>query len=834
MAEAGPSVRARQQAHRLAPLTGEQLAACDPKRHAWLHARPGTGSKLVLAARIWRLLLSGVSPETILCLMRDRTEATLVCEKVMEQLSRWVRASEGELVADMAAIGAANASEDRARARSLLAQVLDCPGGLRIQSFDDFAMQQLSQYPFEAGLAPPVVALAEEQQADLSRTTLADLRALANREGRSDLSRAIDAVFERLGLYGTTRYLQECARHAPAITALPARVETWLHTVVGLAGGADPGVAPFAVLAAQALEAGRDFVRLYAHAKRRQGACDRDDLLTGAVELLEHPAFGELARFHLDQGTHHVLVADAQDTDWRHWRMVGAIADEFFAGQGAHDLPRTLFVCGDPLIATDGNNPIFLEAAFVHFSGLANAARVPGYDDGSANSRPFDRIHLTRQFGSAQPIVEFADVIRRMLLEATTAGPDHAADMTSGTPVPGCVMLMPTDARDEDRQEAGDETGFCARIARLIGRWLESGDILASTGELPRAQDIAILLKRPGRLTSRLVARLQASGIPVAVERGAAEAPDRIVAALLRAARVAVDRYNDDDLVLLLRSPLMDAPNRGADRGAVRTRGSAGSSGALERRAILADIDGLASLARRTSPHAFFEKLLSGDWEGRRRFASAWGEAAIVQAEVLLDAALEFERANVPSLRGFLDWFEENAKGLGLDPATPCPAVRIMHCGNVRNRHFPIVILADASDSRTARQNGFIRYPFDGSGLEVPIIAPGLREASGPLAAQHANAVEFAREEDWRLLYLAVNSASDRLVIAGAHTAGFHERDGADWYEACERALDRLGVARGPDGIRKFEGTGGNPPAAVEPDARRARRGMRCAAGERA
>ena len=49
-------------------LEGEQRRAVDPSAHAAVTASAGTGKTQVLTARVFRLLLGGVRPETILCL----------------------------------------------------------------------------------------------------------------------------------------------------------------------------------------------------------------------------------------------------------------------------------------------------------------------------------------------------------------------------------------------------------------------------------------------------------------------------------------------------------------------------------------------------------------------------------------------------------------------------------------------------------------------------------------------------------------------------------------------------------------------------------------------
>ena len=43
----------------------------------------------------------------------------------------------------------------------------------------------------------------------------------------------------------------------------------------------------------------------------------------------------------------HILVDEAQDTSPGQWQVIRTLADDFFAGEGAHNRPRTLFAVGD-------------------------------------------------------------------------------------------------------------------------------------------------------------------------------------------------------------------------------------------------------------------------------------------------------------------------------------------------------------------------------------------------------------------------------------------------------------------------------------------------------
>ena len=112
------------------PLKGNQRKAADPALSVWLSASAGTGKTQVLSARVLRLLLEPhVDPSQILCLTFTKAGAAEMAVRINSVLARWVRIDETTLGKELGYLGAANDPETRARARTLFASVLDCPGG---------------------------------------------------------------------------------------------------------------------------------------------------------------------------------------------------------------------------------------------------------------------------------------------------------------------------------------------------------------------------------------------------------------------------------------------------------------------------------------------------------------------------------------------------------------------------------------------------------------------------------------------------------------------------------------------------------------------------------
>ena len=206
--------------HKVWPLTKEQRPAVDPGEVVWLSASAGTGKTQVLSARVLRLLLQdGVSPGQVLCLTFTKVGATEMAGRINQVLASWVRARPDALARDLQAIGADIGPQTQARARTLFAEVLDCPGGgLRIDTIHAFAQWLLAAFPHEAGLIPGVKAMEDRERDLLLREVLAALLVEAEASNDAATLGALAQLSIRLGPDAVPGYLLRCAAALEAWT----------------------------------------------------------------------------------------------------------------------------------------------------------------------------------------------------------------------------------------------------------------------------------------------------------------------------------------------------------------------------------------------------------------------------------------------------------------------------------------------------------------------------------------------------------------------------------------------------------------------------------------
>ncbi|WP_226698764.1 double-strand break repair helicase AddA [Qipengyuania gaetbuli] len=191
------------------PLVGHQRDAVDPQESVWLSASAGTGKTQVLSARVLRLLLEpGADPSQILCLTFTKAGAAEMAVRVNEVLARWVRMEDTQLAEELGNLGARTDPDTRARARSLFARVLDCPGGgLRIDTIHAFAQYLLAAFPAEAEILPGSQPMEDRERDLLSREVLGDLL----EKGDPRFVEAIAEMSRRKGADAVRGWLMKCA-----------------------------------------------------------------------------------------------------------------------------------------------------------------------------------------------------------------------------------------------------------------------------------------------------------------------------------------------------------------------------------------------------------------------------------------------------------------------------------------------------------------------------------------------------------------------------------------------------------------------------------------------
>ena len=292
---------------------------------------------------------------------------------------------------------------------------------------------------------------------------------------------------------------------------------------------------------------------------------DFDDLVATALALLRRPGVAPWVLFKLDGGLDHILIDEAQDTNPEQWEIVAALAEEFFAGEGARGPIRTVFAVGDAkqsIYSFQRADPqAFLRMR--HAFPAARQRRQAGLAGAAARHLvPLDRAGAAGGRCGLSPA-----------RGAATGSRSTAATFAISPPAPGRRAWSSCGRRSSPapEDEPGDDELPVARkrvaepyarlaraIAATIAEWLATGERLAARDRPLRPGDIMVLVRRRNAFVGELLRALKQRGVPVA---GA----DRLVLTEQLAVQdlVALGRFlllPEDDLTLaaVLKGPLFD------------------------------------------------------------------------------------------------------------------------------------------------------------------------------------------------------------------------------------------------------------------------------------
>jgi ATP-dependent helicase/nuclease subunit A len=551
----------------------------------------------------------------------------------------------------------------------------------------------------------------------------------------------------------------------------------------------------------------------YEALKAHKAVLDYDDLIERTSELLHKPGKTEWVLYKLDARVDHVLIDEAQDTSPRQWAIVLKLTEEFFAGAGARDEARTLFVVGDE------------KQSIYSFQGadLANfrAVRERLVARAAAAGRPIHAELLDRSFRSVPAVLAVVDAMFA-LPEAQVGVVDPGRVLhhdTERANDPGLVELWPL-ARPAEPEPVGEpwplpgaprigdepERRVARAIARTIRDWLDRGEVLRSTGQPIRPGDVMILLGRRGILQERLVRALKQAGVPAAGADRLALRDHIAVQDLVALGRAVLLPEDDLNLACLLKSPLLGldeddlfelAWNRGEASIYERLR-TAARTGPARFEAARCRLASWLERADFMPPFEFYAWVLGAD-DGRRRLLACLGPEAAEPIEAFLAQTLAYEQGHPATLEGFLHWLGLGSDELKRDPDQARDVVRVTTVHGAKGLEAPIVFLADAGP-RGASRRGRIHWTdagVGGPGIALPLWRAASAERDSMSEAIVQRDADRELEERRRLLYVALTRARDRLYVAGWQTrgAGDGQAEGTgepSWHELVGRALQTL------------------------------------------
>ena len=548
----------------------------------------------------------------------------------------------------------------------------------------------------------------------------------------------------------------------------------------------------------------RTLIDTYQREKRSRALLDYEDLILDAGRLFARSGISSWVLYKLDGGLDHVLIDEAQDTSPDQWSVVDSIVGEFFAGEGARDLNRTMFAVGDVKQSIYS----FQGAAPENFTWVRDrlARTIPG-----AGGQWSD-VDLNISFRSVGPVLRAVDAVfeqvpardgvalddRPIVHEAAREGDGGLVELWP--PVPP-LESDETETWKPPVERIGGGTPqarLAAIIATRISRMINDGEVLESAGRPIAAGDIMVLVRRRGAFVDDLVRALKALDIDVAGVDRLVLTEHIAVMDLLALGRFLLFPEDDLTLATVFKSPIVGLTEEDLFELAYNREGSLWSELQARRESsprfaaaheFLRDV---LAAADYLPPYELFAGIL-GARGGRRNLLARLGPEAIDPLTEFLNLALAFERSHTPSLQGFLQWMEAGAVEVKRDlDQGRGGAVRIMTVHGAKGLQAPIVFLPDTM--QVPRQGGGLLWGSrDEDGAAFLLWPPrrAFREAVGDRLAEKDRVAQ--QREYRRLLYVAMTRAEDRLYICGWETKT--KAPEGNWYELISQALKPLAEA---------------------------------------
>jgi ATP-dependent helicase/nuclease subunit A len=565
-----------------------------------------------------------------------------------------------------------------------------------------------------------------------------------------------------------------------------------------------------AVSGALALLAG-PVTQRYTQRKDEAGLLDYDDLIDRTRTLLFDPGAAWVL-YKLDGGLDHLLLDEVQDTAPQQWRIAHALTEEFFAGAGARDRPRTVFAVGDrkqSIYSFQGADTAEFDRSHTE---LAHRVRASG--------QVFENVGLDVSFRSTAPVLALVDaVFADPLARPGVVGPGetltHYADRAGHAglvelwplaPLPDPAPHRPWTVPERNQSQTSARQLLADALADWIRDQTGGSVLLESKGRPLTAGDVLILVRRRDEFARALVRALKTRGVSVAGLDRMVLTDQPAVQDLMALADVLLLPSDDLTFGCFLTSPLGGLTDDELSELAIDRPGSlwdALRERADERPLWRRAADFFTVLLGRVdyvSPYALFAEAL-GSLGGRARLFARLGPEASEPVDELLNAALAYAGRHPPSLQGFLHWLRRSGAEVKREPEAAGNQVRIMTVHGAKGLQAPLVIVPDTS--ALPMDDGSIVWADDAvTARAVPLWAPRKEFRCAALDRLRAAGRQRQMEEHNRLLYVALTRAEDRLLVCGWEAKSIKDEC---WHSLVRRGFEAVGAEREPFGLWEGE-----------------------------
>lgn len=538
-----------------------------------------------------------------------------------------------------------------------------------------------------------------------------------------------------------------------------------------------------------------EILEKYHQYKKNHSKLDYNDLIMITKKLFESPKVAEWILYKLDGGIDNILIDEAQDTSPEQWAIVKAITEEFFSGEGNHDKNPTIFVVGDrkqSIYSFQGADPAEFEKMHKYFEEKADNFKTVNMEVSFRSTAAIlDTVNTVFDFEKAKSGVvkegtniahvpsRIGDGGRVELWELVEPEEDDNSDK---------IWLPPV----EKVGSVSSSSRLAGKIAETIKNKVTKGEILKSKGRALKYSDFLILVQRRNSFVEEMVRACKNIGVNIAgVDK--IKLQDQIaINDLVALAKFALLPEDDLNLACLLKSPLIALDDDDLfELCYKREKQSLWNRVCLnqkyKKQANM--LNKILLHSKDVRPFEWFCYVL-GNLEGRKKFVERLGKDCEDAIDEFMNLSLDFEREHIPSLQGFVEWFETEEVEIKRDlEQNDNDAVRIMTVHGSKGLQAPIVILPDTvrvkgvnRDAKWFRDNDILLYPLNKDAY--------IKKCCDLVDNDKKNSLD----EYHRLLYVALTRAEECLCVCGYKKKNKPNEE--SWYEIFKEAFSKIGISQ--------------------------------------
>lgn len=523
----------------------------------------------------------------------------------------------------------------------------------------------------------------------------------------------------------------------------------------------------------------------YANLKQRRNMLDFSDLIRKAADLLNRKDITAWVQYKLDRGIDHVLVDEAQDTSPLQWEIINALTDEFYAGKGAHDTHRTMFVVGDEkqsIYSFQGADP----------SEFDKQKRALQKRTDQINIQTKD-VKLNLSFRSTEEVLNAVDTVFSIAenkngLVQNGEPQAHTAHRSSdqGEVCIWELIEKPNKQSKKDwldsidaPQEEDAEIVLARRIAKQIKTWLDNCEKLHGRAKPIKAGDVLILVRKRDKFATAITRELKRLNIPSAGADRLNLTNHIVVEDMVALGKFAVMQMDDLSLASIFKSPLFDfsedelfelAHDRQDKKLYDFMADFDHTDAELKEKVLKAHslLEAILSNAKTLPVYEFYAQLFAQN-DLRRKYLSRLGNEAEEVIDGFLQATISHDANKASGLTDFIEWLANANPEIKREIDLETNEVRVITTHSSKGLEAPIVFLVDpgsAAFNASSHMPAIAKISTDKNGEYF--LWQSKKEFNITAADSFRDQTKQDAEEEYRrLLYVGMTRAADKLIVCG-------------------------------------------------------------------